>query len=211
MISKFDTWGIVLAGHWNRMIFTPEWVGANLFHQEEIETEIMLMPIFPIIYRHNQVVMEASGAKLIFRPRFNTEASLEAAEMMAVTVLDDLPNTPLIGVGTNFSFTEKAPSRGLLELFNLGDARQIARTGWETPETKVTRRLTGEPGTMLLTLGQDAEGVVNIDINFHTDTPGATKAANTTARKAVAGQVVKLRDAALSFLHNTYKLQLEEG
>ena len=95
MISKQDTWGIVIAGHWNRMIFTPEWVGPRLFNQDEIETQIALLPIFPIIYRHEQVVLEASAPRLIFRPRYNTGPALEAAERMAVTVLDDLPNTPL--------------------------------------------------------------------------------------------------------------------
>jgi hypothetical protein len=210
MIAKFETWGIVLAGHWNRMIFTPEWVGARLFHQEEVETQIALMPIFPVIYRHDLVILEASAIRLIFRPRFDTTEALELAERMAVTSLDDLPNTPLIGVGINFSFVEKDPPRGLVELFNLGDVRQIARAGWETRETKIIRKHVGPLGTMQVTLGQDAEGV-GIDINFHTDTPGTTDAANKIAREAVVGRIVQLRNAALSFLHDIYKLRLEEG
>jgi hypothetical protein len=210
MISKQDAWGIVLAGHWNRMIFTPEWVGARLFHQEEVETQIALLPIFPIIYRHEDVVLEASGPRLIFRPRFNSNQSLEAAQRMAVTVLDDLPNTPLLGVGINFSFIERNPPPALLALFNLGDGRLIARAGWETSETKVTRKLTGPIGTMLLSLGQDADGVT-LDFNFHTETPGTAAAATEAARAAVAGRVVQLRDAALGFVHDIYRLQLEEG
>jgi hypothetical protein len=210
MISKQDAWGIVLAGYWNRMIFTPEWVGAHLFHQEEVETQIALLPNFPVIYRHDEVVLEASDVRLIFRPRFNTNRSLEAAERMAVTVLEDMPYTPLIGVGINFSFVERNPPQSMLELFNLGDGRSIARAGWETPETKVTRKLTGQRGTMQLLLGQDADGV-GIDFNFHTDTPGTTVAANETARQAVAGRVVQLRDAALGFSRDIYNLQLEEG
>jgi hypothetical protein len=210
MISKQDTWGIVLAGHWNRMIFTPEWVGARLFHQEEVETQIALLPIFPIIYRHEDVVLEASGPRLIFRPRFNAARSLEAAERMAVTVLDDLPNTPLMGVGINFSFIERNPPRTLLDLFNLDDGRPIARAGWETPESKLTRKLTGPHGTMQLSLGQDAEGIT-LDFNFHTETPGTTVAANAAARAAVAGRMVQLRDKALEFSRDIYRLQLEEG
>lgn len=210
MILKLDTWGIVLAGHWNRMIFTPEWVGARLFHQQEVETEIALMPIFPVIYRHEDVVLEASAARLIFRPRFNTNRSLEAAERMAGTALEDLPNTPLLGVGLNFSFVERDPPRGILDLFNLRDGRSIERAGWEIPETKITRRLTGPHGIMQLALGQGAEGI-GIDFNFHTDTPGPVLEANATARRAVAGRVVELRDAALTFLRDIYDLHLEEG
>ena len=210
MIAKFETWGIVLAGHWNRMIFTPEWVGARLFSQEEVETQIALMPIFPIIYRHKLVVLEASGQRLVLRPRFNTAESLEAAERMALTCLTDLPNTPLLGVGINFSFTEKEPPVSVLELFNLKDTRKIDRAEWGTPETKIVRKLTGKFGTMQLTLGQDAEGV-NIDINFHKDALGATKAVNDSAKETISGRVVALRDAALQFLHDIYGLRLEEA
>ncbi len=31
MTPKEEAWSIVLVGFWNRMIFTPEWVGSNLF------------------------------------------------------------------------------------------------------------------------------------------------------------------------------------
>lgn len=158
MISKQDNWGIVLAGHWNRMIFTPEWVGARLFQQEEVETQIALMPVFPIIYRHDEVVIEVSSSRLIFRPRFDSKRSLEEAERMAVTVMDDLPNTPLMGVGINFSFVERDPPPKLISLFNLEDGRLIERAQWEAPETKISRKLTGSLGTMLLTLSQDADG-----------------------------------------------------
>ncbi len=210
MIAKFETWGVVLAGHWNRMIFTPEWVGTRLFEQEEVETQIALMPIFPIIYRHEQVVLDAASQRLIFRPRFNSTKSLAAVERMAVTVLKALPNTPLLGVGVNFSFTEKEPPDKLVELFNLKDAREIARANWETPETKLIRKLTGEHGIMQFALGQDLEGVT-IDITFHTDTLGSTETANETAKNAVTGRVVQLRDVALAFLLDIYTLQLEEG
>jgi hypothetical protein len=192
------------------MIFTPEWVGARLFHQEEVETQIALLPIFPVIYRHHDVVLEASGARLIFRPRFNSAQSLEMAERMAWTVLDDLPNTPLNGVGINFSFVERNPPQKLLELFNFGDDRPIERAGWEASEAKVSRKLTGQHGIMLLSLMQEPDGIA-FEFNFHTDTPGTTAAANEAAKQAVTERVVKLRDAALDFSRDIYKLKLEEG
>lgn len=209
MITKQDTWGIVLAGHWNRMIFTPDWVGERLFREDEVETRIALLPIFPVIYRHDQVTLEASAPRLIFRPRYNTEASLKAAERMAVTVLRDLPNTPLLGVGINFNFVERDPPRELLELFTLGDAAALIRAGLDTQETKLTRSLNSEHGVMMLTLSYDNESV-SIEINFHTETPGSTTTANQTAMAAVDGRVVQLRDAALALLRDTYDLRLEE-
>ncbi len=209
MNLKLDSWGIVLAGHWNRMIFTPEWVGGKLFHQEEVETQIALMPVFPIIYRHDQVILEVAAGKLIFRPRFDTAFSLGEAQRMALTVLHDLPNTPLMGVGVNFSFVERDPPRPVLELFNLSDARAIARAGWDSPEVVVGRKLTGPPGTLQLSVCQGAEDV-EIVLNFHADTPGPPEAACAAARQALDGRVVPLRDAALGFLRDIYGLRLDE-
>lgn len=210
MTPKLETWGIVLAGHWNRMIFTPEWVGANLFQQETIETEIALLPVFPVIYRHTLVTLEAGGGRLVFRPRVDSVHALDLSEQMAVTVLRELPNTPLMGVGVNFSFTETNPSDALLELFNLQDASYIAREGWEAPEIKLSRKLTGEHGTMLLSLGYNGVAV-DVDINFHSETPGNTVAANAAARAAVEGRILRLKGAALDFLSSIYHLRLEEG
>lgn len=52
MTPKQEGWSVVLLGSWNRMIFTPEWVSARLFHQPEIETFVALMPNMPLIYQH---------------------------------------------------------------------------------------------------------------------------------------------------------------
>jgi hypothetical protein len=208
MRPNLEISGIVLAGYWNRMIFTPEWVGANLFNQEVIETEIALLPIFPVIYRHPLVTLEASGVRLVFRPRRDTARALGMAEQMAVRTLGELPNTPLTGVGVNFSFIEPNSPEALLEFFNFADAPGIAREGWETPERKVIRKLTGEHGTMNLSLAYDGAAVA-IEVNFHTEAAGATPAANAAARAAIEGRTAQLKEAALAFLDNIYHLQLE--
>jgi hypothetical protein len=204
MRPKQDAWSIVLAGYWNRMIFTPEWVGARLFHQELIETKIALLPIFPIIYRHAQVELEVGAPHLIFRPRFNTAMSLQLAEQMAMTVLVELPNTPLSGVGVNFAFIEEDPRVDLVELFNLADRADVAQAGLVTRETNLARKLSGEEGTLNLSLSYDGTSM-GIDLNYHTETN-----ANAAARAAVANRVVRLRDAAIAFIKDVYHLQLEE-
>ena len=171
MILNLGTWGIVLAGHWNRMIFTPDWVGEKLFHEDEVEAEFALLPGFPVLYRHSQVLMEAVSSRLVFRPRFNTEEALKMSERMALAALTELPNTPLLGVGINFSFKEANPTNDLLKLFNVGDAGAIARRGWETPETTVVRKLTGKDGSLNLTLFHDGSSIA-IDLNFDTISRG---------------------------------------
>jgi hypothetical protein len=210
MILNVETTGIVLAGHWNRMIFTPEWVATNLFHEPMIEAEISMLPGFPAVYRHRYVLLEASSVRILIRPKFNTDRSLGVAEDMATTVLTALPNTPLLGVGINFAFVERNPSVEMVELFNLRDAGAVARAEMEVPETKLVRKLVGEHGVMNFSLGYDTPAIT-IEINYHTETPGSSAAANQIARTAVAGRVVRLRDAAVRFLHDTYGLRLENG
>jgi hypothetical protein len=210
MTPSLDTWGIVLAGYWNRMIFTPDWVGSKLFHQDNIETEIAILPVFPVIYRHPEVSLEASGSRLVFRPRADTPRALRRAEEMALTVLRDLPNTPLIGVGVNFSFAERNPPEGLLRLFNFADAPLIAQEGWEMPERRLIRKLTGEYRTMNLVLGYVGESVT-VEVNFHTDTQGASPTVNAAAQAAIEGRTAQLKNIALTFLRNVYHLDLEEG
>jgi hypothetical protein len=210
MIAKLDTWGVVLAGHWNRMIFTPEWIADNLFKQDVVETEIALLPGFPARYRHPQVLMEAARQGLVFRPRFDTDESLKMAEEMASTALRDLPNTPLSGVGINFSFNEQNPPVDLLKLFSIGDTSAIEKRGWEVPVTALVRKLTGDQGTLNLTLGYDGSAVT-IDMNYHTETPGKTLDANAIARASVANRTKSLRDQAVELIGEIYNLRLEGG
>ncbi len=213
MILNLDTSGIVLAGHWNRMIFTPEWVGEKLFHEDIILTEIAVVPGFPAIYRNNQVQLEASRARLLVRPRVDTPQAFRRSEGMAVEALAELPNTPLLGVGINFSFIENEAAPELLELFNLKDSGRIEKAGSEVADTRLVRTMTTEFGVMNLLLGYDTQRVV-IDINFHTDpNSGGTNAlkANIAAREAIEGKILKLKQGCIKFLENIYDLKLETG
>ena len=132
------------------------------------------------------------------------------SELMALAALTELPNTPLLGVGINFSFNEPEPRADLLKLFNVADSAAIERRGWEVPETGLVRKLTGKDGALNLTLVYDGSAVA-IDLNFHTEIGGKTKAANEMACKAVKNRLIKLRDEALGFIGETYHLRLEEG
>jgi hypothetical protein len=114
----------------------------------------------------------------------------------------------LTGVGINFSFVEKTPPVELLKLFNVGDARAIEKRGWESPEVGLVRKLTGDHGILNLILAFDG-AAVTIDLNFHTETPGKTLIANSTAREAVDGHLMRLRGEAISFIGDIYNLRLE--
>jgi len=205
MIPTQDGWTIVLAGHWNRMIFTPQWVSDRLFHTAEVETLVGLPPVAPFIYRNPQVLLEVASSRLVFRPQVLNDECLQRAEEMALTVLETLRDTPLIAVGINFAFTEQNPPDELLALFNSPDGVLIAGAGWEIVSHRLTRQLRREERTLNLTLvfsGQE----VQVEFNFHTDTP-----TNESACNAVRRNVLNLRQSTLDLVQEAYQLELVEG
>lgn len=205
MKTKPEGWNIVLAGFWNRAIFTPEWVGKWLFQETEVETLISVMPYLPIVYRNQQVAIEVSPVRLVFRPRQIDAVCLRAAEGMAHTVLAKLQDTPLIGVGVNFAFVEDNPRADLVELFNFTDDSALADVGWAVKERRLVRQVRRDDDTLNASLIFDGQNIA-IEFNFHTETDE-----NSAALHAVNQRAIGLRDEALKLLNDVYKLQPSEG
>jgi hypothetical protein len=206
MHKRREGWNVVLAGYWNRMIFTPEWVGPRLFGENaQIETVVALLPILPIIYRDNRVAVEIATTRIVCCARdLENEQAVRRSGEVAGIILNALPETPVQGVGVNFAFREQAPDASLLDLFNLGDNARWVEAGWELGERKIVRQLTGDGDTLNLTLSLSGD-VLDIDCNFHTMPED-----NVTAiAAAAADRVIALRDRATQGLIELYGLELE--
>lgn len=204
MKAMIESWGLVLAGHWNRMIFNPAWVNANVFHSEESELLLAFPPV-ATTYRHRQVDFEIHAEKLIFKPLQLTDACLLRAEKMAVDTLGTLTHTPLVGAGLNFVFVESRPSNELVSLFNSADGTSLERNGWTPAERLLHRKLTKDGRILNLSLSSNGHGV-SFAFNFNTDT------ANTMAAlHAVTGQHLACRDQALQIMKDIYSLELAAG
>jgi hypothetical protein len=204
MKRKPDSWNIVLAGFWNRAIFTPEWVNNFLFHEAEVETLLSIMPYLPIVYRNPRVAIEVSTPKLVLRARRLDDESIKLAEDMAYKVLDKLQDTPLLAVGVNFAFIEESPRQDLIKLFEFSDKGRIGDAGWDFQEVRIVRRLRKGETTLNLTLIFDGKAVT-MEFNYHTDTKK-----NDEARKAIQDRVLALRDSALQLLREVYQLEEEK-
>ncbi len=205
MRTQPEGWNIVLAGIWNRAIFTPQWVKDLLFHEPEVETLLSVMPHLPIIYRNAQVAIEVSTPRVAFRPRRLDDDTIQAAETMAYAVLDKLRDTPLLAVGVNLAFVEENPSRELVRLFDFPDNQHIGEAGWDLQERRIARKIRRGNDTLNLTFVFDGQ-MLSIEFNYHTDTNS-----NQTAREAIQGRVLGLRDTAMQLLVNNYHLELDPG
>lgn len=205
MKRKPEGWNIVLAGIWNRAIFSPEWIATRVFKNEtELETLISLMPHMPIIYRNEKVAIEIMTARVALRPRQLNDDCISTTETMGHAILSSLPETPLTGVGVNFAYVEESPPAALLDLFNLGDDNDLTGDDGELKERRLTRRLKLRDDVLNLTLIYDNQNVT-IEFNFHTETNS-----NPVACDALNNRVSRLRDKSLELLENVYQLTLED-
>src|SRR4051812_13358345 len=111
MRPRNDGWSLVLAGFWNRLIFTPDWVIPRFFEGEtEIGTKVSLLPVMPLIYEKDGLSMEVSSTRILFRPpNTHDDRQLLRVEEMARRALNDLPETPVQAMGINFAFEDEDP------------------------------------------------------------------------------------------------------
>ena len=131
MRPKRDGWNILLAGFWNRLIFTPDWVILHFFQgEEEVEARVALLPILPIIYEKHEVSIEVSSTRLVFRPPIPfTDEGLLRIEEMARIALNSLPETPVQAIGINFAYEDDRPPDHLLAMFNDVDDVELGQLG----------------------------------------------------------------------------------
>ena len=209
MRPKRDGWNILLAGFWNRLIFTPDWVIPRFFQgEQEVETHIALLPILPITYKKHEVSMEVSSTRLVFRPPIPfTDEGLLRIEEMARIALDSLPETPVQAVGINFAYEDDHPASHLLAMFNDVDDVELGQLGWGIGERRLTRRLSRQ-GDILNVSADLKENTITFEFNFHIEVGAPARQA---INRFVAGNILTLRDAASELLQNTYNLEVEDG
>jgi len=171
------------------------------------------MPMAPVIYRGPGVGIQVLNDRLVFFPRELNEKNLLGTERACCSVLRDLPHTPVTAIGVNFGFVERDPSEELLGLFNLSDVGSILQERWQMRQRKLVRKLSREESTLNLSLTlEEEEGRVDVECNFHTDTPSdqPDRSPADMASEAIDGRVLELRDTCLHLLEAVYHLQVEE-
>ena len=95
MKPRTDSYTIVIRGFWNRMIFSPQWVMDEIFHKQEVEKLVPIIPVAPLIYRDDELVLHVAEQQIIVQARKFDANCLEQAEKMACETLATLPKTPV--------------------------------------------------------------------------------------------------------------------
>lgn len=176
MKPVFEDWTIVVVGSWNTAILNPDWVSKKVLGVEEVGVELMVGPgTMNITLHHPGLRIIPTRSRVIVGAQ--EEASVPSAETAMVTILEQLPVTPVTSMGINFGYVESNPSSELLAIFNLTDTDRLSDAGHEIVESSVYRSFKAEgvfTHKLRLTL---AGGEVKLHSNFHLDVTDAEAAA----------------------------------
>lgn len=169
-------WTAVLAGAWNKAIFTPSWIARQIFRQEE-DIPVELAIAFGVDERimrfpSKNIALQVSDARIIVVPTDLTDESLNTVNHTVESVLQVLLHTPITAVGFNFAFTTNEPGEELKRALSASDAEHLQEAGLTIRETKSAKTLVGVnvsgAPTLNLTLTKEHESNrYAVAFNYH--------------------------------------------
>ena len=179
MASEPIDWDVIVVGHWNRAILTPNGIAKRLFKLPEgtgIEVSIPVNLLGPVQVKHDGVAVRVEAQRIIVAPERPSYDALKKAMATACNALKNLPETPVFAAGFNIRFEVRA--EGLpLPLDKIGETAldtELSDAGYEIVSRGLTRRIrlkgsTFEEGVVNLLVLKDETKPVRIELNFHRD------------------------------------------
>jgi len=204
MIPTQNDWNVVIVGAWNPGIFTPAWLGANLFSNPEIQIEFALTPGVPTRITGDGVIVVAAADRVTLAPKETTVEALGKAERLAQKLLELLPHTPIRAVGVNFGYLESEPGAELLERFEDPDTNALSDLGATLAERAVVRTVELSGAVINFTVSRKATEL-RFAFNYHSDAGTAEE-----ARQALDGKVAEREAINRRLLSALYGLDLED-
>jgi hypothetical protein len=167
---------LVVAGAWNPAILTPAWVLrfglARPDSQEQVQVAMLAgqgvvfdfprytLPEFSYIVRPDT---------LIITPPAQTTA-FAIIEDVAAAMLENLPHTPVNGIGHNFEFRDANPQHGALTVFTEASqgVADHAPGDWATVGTMINSSFRCGNGTTFANVQRQFDGTnIIVKFNFH--------------------------------------------
>jgi hypothetical protein len=204
MRAQVDAWTIVLAGPWNVRLFTPDWVSRNAGVQQPIFVEVQIAIGMGIArLRTESIVIVPMEDRLILGCRDTRDSTLQEVQRVAIALLEQLPHTPVVGVGINFGFLEANLGQRLTAALEMPDLDFLAAADVQAATTGVIHRLDTPFGALNLTYIAEP-GSVRFDLNIHNDVQDSR-----AARQVLGRGVLEARNFVVGLLERVYDLHLE--
>jgi hypothetical protein len=198
-----EAWNINVVGNWNIAILSPAWLGANIFGAANFQLEMSVAGVGALKIRFGDVDVIPSPVRLIVAPAILNNETLVKCEEAARKIIENLPHTPLAGIGINMGYLEPNPDDLLLNRFEDRDSNLFADHGFIIEKRTFARQIDADGQQINLTVGVDQAGV-KFDFNFHSipTTPHQTT-------ESLRDKILVHKSKALELLQSVYSLTPE--
>ncbi|MEX5219606.1 MAG: hypothetical protein NW701_17385 [Nitrospira sp.] len=205
MVPNLSEWTIVTVGQWNPHIFSPQWIGNQLFHVQTVETELAVGPALTNVRYHTpNLILIPGGDRLIVGLKNLEDTSLNSMEQVVRNALQLLTHTPVSALGINFGFIENDPPHDVLQVFDLSDSGILGDAGYEMQNISVTRQIVKESIMFILKMTYE-NGKVRFHFNFNHPIASAEEGV-----RLLQGRVLECRDIAMALLTTVFHLERQE-
>jgi hypothetical protein len=172
-LSPVD-WSVVVVGRWNRSILTPAGIGKRLFGLAEgtpLEVMLAIDAIAPPRVSHEGIIVVAGEDRLIVQTHVCSFSELDRARDLAKRALNDLPQTPVSGVGVNVKFKTEVPIDAITEVIGSPWDDQLSDHEYTIRGRAISRSLVWNDGSINLSVSMNGEGEQLIQFNFDSQSP----------------------------------------
>lgn len=166
-MEAFD-WNVVIVGHWNRAILTPEGIARRLFRLERgtpIAVEVAVDGLAPIRVRHENLTVVPGQSKLVIHTNEPTYANLDHAKEIAVRAIEGLPETPLTAAGFNIRIKIDIVPDQLLNAIHAQIDNRLSDADFTFDRRSLTRTIQWQDGVLNLNVFQGTD--LRVELNFH--------------------------------------------
>lgn len=166
-------WNVVILGHWNPAILTPNGIAERLFElpsETEVGIAVPMDAIGPFRVSHGDLAVMVGGGRLMVEATENNFPSLERAMRVARRAMGSLPETPVVAAGFNVrgqGSGERGDLGPLIEATQLRWDEQFERAGFPLSRRDVTWVTDWPPGKISVNLiREDHDRVLRVNLNF---------------------------------------------
>jgi hypothetical protein len=166
-MEAFD-WNVVIVGHWNRAILTPQGIGLRLFRVEPgtpIAVEVAMDGLAPTRVKHENLTVTLSASKLIILADEPSYINLDRAREIAVRAIDGLPETPLTAAGFNIRIRIDTIPDDLLNTIRAQIDNRLSDAEFNLDGGSLTRTIRWQDGVLNLNVIQKKD--FRVELNFH--------------------------------------------
>ncbi len=162
-------WNIVILGHWNRAILTPNWIAERIFELPPGTPVDVLVPLdgfAPFQVQNKGITVIPLPGQLLVQLGTPNQESLAAGLAALVRAVEALPQTPFRACGINLRFVAAEPPALLLDRTRSATEQRLSDAGYELRIRRRGETLGYKEGTLNIVADIPTAGECRVTVNF---------------------------------------------